>query len=267
MDITNHIKQQLQSFEPTSLSQLEKVQLMDREDSKSFFHMDALPDLIKAIQPDYYVLEVNNSRIFQYETLYFDTPDLLLYQSHHNGRLARHKLRYRKYVDSDLTFFEIKTKTNKGRNVKTRIKVKEISSTLYPECIELIQDHTNLVTGRMQPVLSVFVSRITFVSKDFLEKATLDLNIEFYINGRKKDTEGLVIAEVKQDRYSARSQFLKAQHQYRIYPNNISKYCLGILGLYNHVKYNRFKPRLLKLNKITKNSINFSHGFSGSWSR
>ncbi len=50
----------------------------------------------------------------QYTTLYFDTPARDCYRDHHNGRMHRRKYRMRDYSSNGTTFFEVKTKTNKG---------------------------------------------------------------------------------------------------------------------------------------------------------
>jgi hypothetical protein len=42
-----------------------------------------------------------------------------------------------------------------------------------------------------------------------------------------------------------------------ILPFSISKYCIGMLSLHNELKYNTFKRKLLKINKLTANAWNF----------
>ena len=44
----------------------------------------------------------------KYSTLYFDTNDKILYKHHHNKKGNRHKIRMRKYIDSNICFLEIK---------------------------------------------------------------------------------------------------------------------------------------------------------------
>lgn len=245
----------LNSYQSTDLPTLENMDLMDRQDVKSFFHVGLLPELISTLQSDYYVLELQKKRIFQYHTLYFDTPDLKFYHAHHNGRLKRYKTRYRNYVDSGQAFFEVKLKNNKERNIKHRVEVDTISDQLCDACKTLINKFTPLNWEQLIPTLSVDLQRISLVSKDFLEKVTIDLNIKFQLNGKTKNTNGLAIAEVKRDRYSLQSVFLKAQHELKIYPDRISKYCLGMVQLKDDIKYNRFKPGMLKLGKIIHQEI------------
>ena len=65
--------------------------------------------------PHYKCVEIENKRVSQYQTLYYDTKDMKLYNEHHNGHLNRYKIRHRTYVDSNLSFLEVKFKNNKGR--------------------------------------------------------------------------------------------------------------------------------------------------------
>ena len=92
------------SLLPLSLEELDKVKLLNRVDSKFIFHIRALNDILKEVSEYYHILEIDQKRIFKYESLYFDTPDFLLYRHHHNGKPNRVKVRYRKYLDSGEVF-------------------------------------------------------------------------------------------------------------------------------------------------------------------
>ena len=50
------------------------------------------------------------------------SADFDLYHRHHIGRSNRFKVRSRRYVESDLCFFEVKYRNNKGRTIKNRIR-------------------------------------------------------------------------------------------------------------------------------------------------
>jgi len=100
---------------------MDRVALMDRIDSKYIFNIHELPGFLEKLRPYYAVLDINEQEIFSYESLYFDTPNFDLYRFHHRGKLNRFKFRIRKYVESNLLFFEVKFKNNKGRTYKSRI--------------------------------------------------------------------------------------------------------------------------------------------------
>src|SRR5688500_10440071 len=89
-------------FEPITLEKMDSVKLLDRTDTKFLFKRDKLDDVLNGVRDNYYVLEALETRITDYESLYFDTPGLDLYHRHHNDRMNRYKVRYRRYINSNL---------------------------------------------------------------------------------------------------------------------------------------------------------------------
>ena len=126
----NDLSQLLSSFEPITLEEMDGVKLLDRVDIKFAFNYNRLPLILNGLQEHYRILDVNGVKQNSYETLYFDTPDFKLYHDHHNCRANRYKVRYRKYVESNLKFFEVKYRNNKGRTVKSRVRRKNINEVI-----------------------------------------------------------------------------------------------------------------------------------------
>jgi len=238
----------LQAYESISLSEIEAVKLLNRIDSKYIFHENTLPEILKEIEPYYYILEINSKRQHRYESLYFDTADYQLYYQHHNGKPNRMKVRYRRYSDTGLVYFEVKQKTYNSRTIKyreERINLNvELQNADYLMCSNL-----SMSSARLQDQLWIYFDRITFVRKDFTERLTLDLNLTFQKADSKKDYQKLVVAEIKQDKGSVFSPIMQSFRSRHINSSNFSKYSVGIATLEN-VKSNSFKPILLKLNKI-----------------
>ena len=183
-------------FASISLDQMDAVKLMNRTDTKFAFRADQLPLLLKKIIPFYRVLAINDRYVQDYKSLYFDTHDRKFYLDHHNRRVNRNKIRFREYVDSDLTFLEIKTKNNKGKTIKKRIKVDSISDKLTLKQEEYISK----IIGRNLNVEAkqwINFSRITLVHKVQTERLTIDINLTFENEQRSGDFKKIVIAEVK----------------------------------------------------------------------
>ena len=109
----------IQLFTPVSLAGLDKVKLMNRVDSKYIFHRRHLDAVLAEISNDYTILEISEKRIFDYASLYFDTPNYALYLQHHNGKNNRVKLRYRQYMDTGDVFFEVKKKLMNRAHAQT----------------------------------------------------------------------------------------------------------------------------------------------------
>jgi hypothetical protein len=123
--LSNQIGQILQTFEPITLLEMDRVKLMNRVDTKFAFSVNEFLKFLPELRENYRILEIEGTRTPFYESLYFDDQDFSFFKDHHNGRTNRFKVRFRKYVESNLTFLEIKHKL-KGRTHKSRIKVDEI---------------------------------------------------------------------------------------------------------------------------------------------
>ncbi len=227
---------------------MDRVALMDRTDIKFVFRRDQLPQFLEQLLDDYFVLDVNGNRISRYESLYFDTENFDLYFSHHRKKPARFKIRCRTYVESGLHFFEIKFKNNKGRTIKDRIKQSMIDGKIGDSAEGLLKAKTPIPAELLEPKFWVNYSRITLVNKHAAERVTIDLNLTFKNDDQEKTIDDIVIAEVKQDKEIA-SKFIEIMKRNRVRRVSISKYCYGVINLYNTLKHNNFKRNLLLLKK------------------
>jgi hypothetical protein len=244
----------LQRFEPINLSEMDGVKLMSRTDTKFFFTLNEFEAVMNEAVNYYRVLEVNGKRLNRYKTLYYDTKDLNLYIKHHNGKLNRYKIRHRTYVESATGFLEVKLKNNKGRTIKKRIK-EDAPPASWEEKHKVFLNKTQpLEPHTLVPAIWVNYCRYTLVHKTEPERLTIDLDLEFVKNGLTKKLNGLVIAEVKQEKRKT-SPFLKMMKKNHVRQGSMSKYCMGIALTCGQVKKNNFKRKLLTLNQIVRYDI------------
>lgn len=227
---------------------MDSVALMNRTDVKFAFSRERLPEFLQQLSQHYYVLDVNGHRISRYESLYFDTIKFDLYFSHHRKKPARYKIRCRKYVESDLHFFEVKFKNNKGRTIKDRVKQQLIDGKIVDVAESLLKAKTPISANDLEAKFWVNYSRITLVNKHAAERVTIDLNLTFKNDEQEKEIDDVVIAEVKQDKQVS-SKFLELMKQYRIRKVSLSKYCFGVINLYNTLKHNNFNKNLRLIKK------------------
>ncbi len=247
------IDEAIQELTPISLKEMDTIALMDRVDSKFVFPAIYLPSILESCKNQYKVLEINSIKKHQYDSLYFDDATLNLYHKHHGQRLNRYKIRYRKYVNSNgLTFFEVKFKNNKARTIKTRMKVNDINPILNNQCKIFLSENSNLNVDMLIPTLNVQYDRITLVSNKLNERITLDLNLTYEVKGKSQQFQNVVIAEVKRNKVSEITDFIRVLRRFKIREGGSSKYCLGIALLYNDVKKNNFKPNISLFNKINQ---------------
>jgi len=240
----------LNDLQTVSLEELDNVKLLDRQDTKFVFNQIHLPLILDKIKPFYRILEINNDRVFTYDNTYFDTDDFLFYNQHHNGNKKRFKIRSRKYSSSNQSFFEIKIKNNKDRTVKKRLPIDGINKYLGEQEKDLVSEIIGLPPNQITPKLNVQFSRITLTDNSFNERLTIDTNISAKNGSGSKIFDQLVISEIKQKKYDPKSDFIQILRNLKIQEMRFSKYCMGMLHVNKEIKYNRFKPKLLRINKI-----------------
>ncbi len=245
------LKNILAQFPSISLEEMDAVSLMDRVDTKYVFSINALSDILSDAIHHYRILEINQVRQHLYDSLYFDTNDLQMYHWHHNKRLNRYKIRFRKYVNSNgLTFLEIKFKDNKEKTYKKRKKYQNIESQIPSVLQNFIQQQTPFTTELLYPTLQIQYYRMTLVNNDWSERVTIDTNLTFNNFHQNISLKNIAIAEVKRSSYASHTAFLKLIKQHHIREGGLSKYCTGIALTNSNIKKNNFLPFLRMLEKI-----------------
>ncbi|MFC8192256.1 polyphosphate polymerase domain-containing protein [Cellulomonas sp. NPDC057328] len=112
----------LARLDPVGLDALLDVAaLQTRVDRKYLVPVDAVDALLRGLPADARVLQIGDLRVFDYESVYFDTPDLLAYRLAAHRRRQRFKVRTRTYVDSAACWLEVKTRGARGTTVKERV--------------------------------------------------------------------------------------------------------------------------------------------------
>jgi hypothetical protein len=237
-------------FEVISLDEMDRVKLMNRIDTKFAFSFNELLTILPELSAHYTILEVDKNKAPFYESLYLDDTNFSFFHDHHKGKSNRFKVRFRKYVDSQLTFLEVKHKT-KGRTDKKRIAVEQVPNELNTQHTHFVHSIIN-TNATLHPVMWNSFHRITLVSKLENERLTFDFSIQFKWGENQQAFDNLVIAELKQKCLNRNSAFYALMKQRMCRPYRLSKYCIGSIELYgeSNLKFNRFKKKLLKLKKI-----------------
>ncbi len=228
---------------------MDRVELMTRTDLKYTFNISRLPELLENISGNYRSLEVAGTRMSTYQTLYYDTPGYDLYTNHQNGQLKRYKIRMRRYVESNVYFFEVKCKNNKGRTIKTRVLKKDLNNEITDSSVQLLSDSANMHPENLEPKLWVNYNRITLVNKKDDERITIDVDMNMKNENGLVDFPGLVIVEVKQERFME-TAIVKMLRKMHIREGGTSKYCIAVSKLVPNLKKNNFKPDLRTIQKI-----------------
>ncbi len=248
--MNSELKNTINLIDSISLKEMDEVRLLDRTDTKYVININQLPSIINEIKNDYYILTIDDKKVFGYESLYFDTTDLKMFTAHHNGKLNRFKIRKREYTDSKLNFLEIKIKTNKGRTIKERICNEELSKSLSPRAKEFIVANSPFEPDKLHGQIYTLFNRFTLVNKLKNERVTIDFDLKFKNGTNSESIPFIAIIEAKQNKFNKGSKLIETLKKNKILPSGFSKYAYGTAILNVDIKRNNFKPKLLKLKKL-----------------
>jgi hypothetical protein len=233
-----------------SLAELDSVSLQNRIDSKYVLSRDFINKLFPCLLENYKVLSIKGTRVFTYENNYFDTNDLLFYKDHHNGYSNRIKVRSRKYVESNLSYFEIKKKEKVYRTNKIRVSLNDIVTYVNEEKQNLVQSLTRKEVNNLELILKNNFKRITLVNNDFTERVTIDFNLHFSDEINLVSFEKFIVLEVKQSKTTQESPLVSFLRANNTRENSFSKYIFGVMALRPEMKKNNFLPIIKNLSKI-----------------
>ena len=247
----------LHEMTPISLDEMSAVKLMNRVDTKYVADDLTVTKLFSLIKDDYYVQEIDGKRVAAYDSIYYDTVDNHMYIIHQDKKLKRDKLRVRNYVDTGTYFCEVKHKNNHGRTKKKRV---EVGENVFHDlkCDEKVREFVenqlpDYNFDGFEKKMSTSFERITVVNKGKTERITVDFDVRFhnFENGNDSGIAPLVVMELKRDG-RCESIFQKTLFELRVKPLSISKYCIGRALTDKTLKQNRFKKKIIKLEKLKK---------------
>lgn len=253
------LNQKLLSFSPISLSQLNaQASFLDRVDVKYLMSEEDFENILKDLEKNFYLLEINGKSIFEYSSIYMDSENYDFYYQHQNGIKPRTKIRTRLYVDSNLAFFEYKQK-DKNVTRKFRYQFAQASDhgKMTQEWTKFFEETYKSLYGETPktifPALETRYNRLTFCSKDSAERLTIDFHINLTdIRNPKKETKNLrnlVIVESKSSKADGMSH--KIMKKYGIEKaHSCSKYGLGLAYNETVKEYSVFSNTMKKVDEI-----------------
>lgn len=240
------LQHSLSSLESTTLEELDGARLHDRVESKLVMPASAVPATLLRLRGDYFVMEHQSKRLQSYSNTYFDTAELKNYHEHHNQKRQRSKVRYRTYVDSELTYFEVKRNVD-GRTVKERKASASAGASIHADDIPFLNERMIQDSRDLRVSVVVAYDRILLVSRSFDERVTIDLNLRFRSASGAAIMPELAIVEFKQPELDRQSPAIKAiPRQTQMF----SKYCMGLASCDPSLKRNRFKKVFLGLDRL-----------------
>ena len=224
--------------------------LQERVDRKYVLGAGTLEPLLAHLCHEYSLLRAGEQDWARYESIYLDTPGLDLYHAHRCGRRPRHKIRIRHHVERQLSFLEIKSKTNSGRTVKRRLPLPYGQNHLGAAERQFIENYAPVDAVRLMPCITISFMRLTLVGRGLNERLTFDRDLTCAGGPREGRFSRVVIAEVKQAQYSNHLGAVAALRSLHAREAAFSKYCVGTV-LVAPVAGNIFKPTLRAVERLS----------------
>lgn len=179
------------------LDRIAAVRLMNRVDTKYLVDERRCMELLELAADQYYVQIIDDCRACRYATLYYDTPQWDMYHLHHNRRLTRQKIRTRTYVETGVTYLEVKNKSNKGRTHKRRMALDRslfAAAATDTAAADFLRREARYAPETLSPSLATRFVRVTLVNHAMTERLTIDFDLHFdnvrAAGGGNKDMNG-----------------------------------------------------------------------------
>ncbi|NKY41025.1 polyphosphate polymerase domain-containing protein [Cellulomonas septica] len=212
---------------------------------------DAVPVLLARLPADAQVLQIGATRLFDYESVYFDTPDLLAYRLSATRRRRRFKVRTRSYLDSAQCWLEVKTRGARGATVKDRLPYHLrdrldvgpgrwfVDGTLDQRGVDVASPlplHPTLVTRYL---------RATLCLPRTASRVTVDTDLAWHDGDRLLRLRRLAVVETKNGSTASDVDRLLWAHGHR--PVRVSKYATGLAALRPELASHRWRRTLHRL--------------------
>jgi hypothetical protein len=228
-----------------------EASLLTRVDRKYVVPHADLERVIAALDPRTRVLEIDSARDFAYESVYFDTPDLLSFRMAAQPRRRRFKLRTRNYLDTGTSYLEIKTRGARGTTVKDRDEYDlRDRERLTDDARDDVADAFATIgvaaerADELGATLLTRYRRATLLAPDGCGRATVDTALEWIEpDGHGFALPGTAIVETKSGAQPSGVDraLWRAGHR----PATVSKYATGLAALHPSLPRNRW-ARLLR---------------------
>jgi hypothetical protein len=236
----------LAELETIGLEELvERAALQTRVDRKYVLSRPDAAEVLSTLDPSTRILEIDGARTSAYESVYFDTPDLLSYRMAAHARRRRFKLRTRSYVDSAETWLEVKTRGARSTTVKERLAYdigdRGILTADGREYADAALDGLGLRGEELdlRPTIVTRYHRATLYLPVSGSRATVDTRLSWEgDDGHVLSTPDLAIIETKSGARTSEVDRLLWSRGHR--PATISKFGTGLAALRSDLPSNKW---------------------------
>ncbi|KQO97729.1 polyphosphate polymerase domain-containing protein [Leifsonia sp. Leaf264] len=247
------------ALSPVTLDELNaRAELQTRIDRKYMLPLADLAEVLCELDDDTRVLELDapcatdaadarpaSIRSSSYESVYFDTPELVSFHLAAHGRRRRFKVRTRSYLDTGATFLEVKTRGGRSLTVKDRLEYDPADhDRITAEGLEYtssVLGDSGVADGEWSTLTPTLITRyrrttllIPATAGRDESRATIDVDLEWIDEGaglfpRRLRTPESVIVETKSGRATGSLDRALWRHGHR--PATVSKFGTGLAAL------------------------------------
>ncbi len=189
--------------------------------------------------------ESGDLRSCRYRSIYFDTPDRESYRGTAHQRRRRFKVRSRTYVDSSISFLEVKRRASRGTTEKVRIPLPGQRSPAHLDAAmqRFVDDSLDRpgLGASLMPVVTTEYLRTTLVDLGSTTRATIDTSLSFGFpddTTRRVGIDGLVVIETKSS--AGVSWYDRVLWEAGVRPRSISKFGIGMAMTRPELSSNRW---------------------------
>jgi hypothetical protein len=232
---------------------LGKRELLRRVDTKYLLGGASLARVLAGLDQHYAAFRVATGCVATYESLYFDTPELVCFHDHRRGRRLRNKIRIRHYPDREVSYLEIKAKQTDVLTHKYRLEVPFRSETIGDAELAFLRAHLGPFADLLRPELRINYKRIGLLALDTSERVTIDLDLCFVTtDGRIHEVGDAIVLEVKQSATSRSTPIARSLAAIGAREQALSKYTTAIAMMRPEVRNNRLRLTLRALERTLR---------------
>ena len=233
-------------LQPVDLDEVASIaELQIRTDRKYLVPLQYLEHFLSRL--DARALEIRGDRTFAYESVYFDTPELVSYLGAARRRPRRFKVRTRTYAGSGECMLEVKTRDARGRTVKHRVPHpfdQRSKLTAAARAFVRTVDAAAPNSEFLDATLTTTYRRATLLLHGAPARVTVDIDTEFKTpDGRSFNLDEVAMVETKTAGPPCVADRLLWRSGYR--PATVSKYGTGLAALSRNLPANEWHRVLL----------------------
>ncbi|MGX5679997.1 polyphosphate polymerase domain-containing protein [Schumannella luteola] len=240
------LRESFAALEPIGLDELvAEAALQTRVDRKYVLNRERAEGVLQWLAADTRVLEIDGTRSLAYESVYFDTPDLLSYRLAAHARRRRFKLRTRAYLDTERAYLEMKTRGSRSATVKERIDydIRDRATLTHEgrDYADAALDGLGIDPSSLAlvPTLTTRYERTTLFVPSSASRATIDTSLSWEdADGGVLRRPDLVIVETKSGSRTSEVDRLLWANGHR--PATVSKFGTGLAALHPDLPANKW---------------------------